>query len=85
MATEVLDIVVRQRGAKVVARDIERIGIAATSTSRSVSALQRSLTTAQGSLRRVQATTQAATTNQPESPALASDEFVMASLPVSIP
>lgn len=63
MATEVLDIVVRQRGARVVARDIERIGIAATSASRSVSALQRSLSTAQGSLQRVNATTRAATTS----------------------
>ncbi len=63
MATEVLDIVVRQRGAKVVARDIERIGIAATSASRAVSTLQRSLTQAQGALQRVQATTAKASTS----------------------
>ncbi|MEE9245587.1 MAG: phage tail tape measure protein [Gemmatimonadota bacterium] len=63
MATEVLDIVVRQRGARVVARDIAKIGIAAGEAARAVKTLQRSLTSAQGSLQRVQATTKTATTS----------------------
>ncbi len=63
MATEVLDIVVRQRGARVVARDIAKIGIAADTSARSLRTLQNGLKSAQGALQRVQATTAAASTN----------------------
>lgn len=58
---EVLDIVVRQRGARRVARDIARIGVSADTTNRSLKTLQTTLTRSSTALQKLNASQTAAT------------------------
>jgi len=58
---EVLDIVVRQRGARKVSRDIAKIGVAADSTNRSLKTLQTTLNRSGSALQKLSTTQNAAT------------------------
>jgi TP901 family phage tail tape measure protein len=61
MPSEILDIVVRQRGARKVARDIGTIGVAATSSRNALRGLQTSLNRTQQAMNKAKGATTAAT------------------------
>lgn len=61
MASEILDIVVRQKGARKVARDIATIGISATSANNALKGLQTTLGKTKNAMAAVKGQTQAAT------------------------